>query len=151
PDLPIYFVQTLREAIAQRTWFYRVFGTLFMVFGFAALLLAAIGLYAVMAFSVSRRVREVGVRMALGAQSGDVVRLVFGQGFFQIGVGMSVGLVLAFLVSRLLKILLFDVQPNDPIVFGGVVIVLALSGFIACLVPARRASRVDPMVALRSE
>jgi putative ABC transport system permease protein len=150
-DLPIYFVRTLRESIARSTWFHRVFGTLFMIFGFVALVLAAVGLYAVMSFSVSRRLREVGVRMALGAQSGDVLWLVFRQGFVQIASGMSAGLALAFGASQLLKMLLFEVSPTDPTVFGGTVAVLVAAGFLACIIPARRATRVDPMVALRTD
>ena len=151
PDLPIYFVRSLREAIDQTTWFYRVFGTIFMLFGIVALFLAAIGLYAVMAFSVSRRTREVGVRMALGAQGRDVVRLIFRQGALQIAVGMAIGLALAAGVSRLLTIVLFEVQPRDPAIFAGVVLVLSTVGLVACFVPARRATRIDPMIALRQE
>jgi putative ABC transport system permease protein len=150
-DLPIYFARSMAAAIARSTWYYRVFGTLFMVFGFVALFLASIGLYAVMAFSVARRVREMGVRMALGAQSGDVIRLIFRQGFLQIAVGMVVGLALAAGVSRLLALILFDVKPRDPAIFGAVVLVLSAAGLLACLVPARRATRVDPIVALRTE
>ena len=132
-------------------WFIRVFGTMFMIFGFIALFLAAVGLYAVMAFSVSRRTREVGIRMALGAQGRDVVRMVFGQGLMQLGIGMAAGLALAVGVSRVLSILLFDVQPRDPVVFGAVAGVLTLAGLLACFLPARRATRVDPLVALRAE
>jgi putative ABC transport system permease protein len=151
PDLPIFGVRTLAEQIAGSTWQYRVFGSLFMVFGFSALFLAAIGLYAVMAFSVRRRTREVGVRMALGAQARDVVRMVLRQGLVQIGVGMGFGLLIAFGLGRLMESFLFDVRPHDPVVFGGVISALSVAGLIACLVPARRATRVDPMVALRAE
>ena len=150
-DIPIYFPYTLEEALARPLWFIRVFGTMFMIFGFIALFLASVGLYAVMAFSVSRRTREVGIRMALGAQGRDVVRMVFGQGLMQLAIGMTAGLALALGVSRVLSILLFDVQPRDPVVFGSVVGVLTLAGLMACFLPARRATRVDPLVALRSE
>ena len=150
-DIPIYFTYTMEEALARPLWFIRVFGTMFMIFGFIALFLAAVGLYAVMAFSVSRRTREVGIRMALGAQGRDVVRMVFGQGLMQLGIGMAVGLALAVGVSRVLSILLFDVQPRDPVVFGAVAGVLTLAGLLACFLPARRATRVDPLVALRAE
>jgi putative ABC transport system permease protein len=148
-DLPIYWVYSMTEAIQRPTWFVRVFGTMFMIFGVIALFLAGIGLYAVMAFSVSRRTREVGIRMALGAKSSDVVRLIFGQGMLQLGIGLAVGLALAAGVSRLLSIILFDVQPRDPAIFGGVVVVLATAGLLACYLPARRATSVDPLVALR--
>ena len=148
-DLPIYWVYSMTEAIERPTWFVRVFGTMFMIFGVIALFLAGIGLYAVMAFSVSRRTREVGIRMALGAKSADVVRLIFGQGMMQLGIGLAAGLLMAAGVSRLLSIILFDVQPRDPAIFGGVVAVLATAGLLACYLPARRATAVDPLVALR--
>jgi putative ABC transport system permease protein len=151
PDIPIYFVYSMEEAFARPTWFIRVFGTMFMIFGFIALFLASVGLYAVMSFAVSRRVREVGIRMALGAQAGDVIRMIFGQGAWQLGVGLVLGLGLAAGVAQLLTILLFDVQPRDPSIFGAVVVVLALAGLSACMIPARRATRVDPLVALRTD
>jgi predicted permease len=148
-DLPIYWVYSMDEALVRPTWFVRVFGTMFMIFGAIALFLAGIGLYAVMAFSVSRRTREVGIRMALGASRGNVVRMIFRQGMVQLGIGLAAGLVLAAGVSRLLSLILFDVQPRDPAIFGGVIAVLAAAGLLACLIPAKRATAVDPMVALR--
>ena len=151
PDIPLYWVYPLREAIARPLWFIRVFGTMFMIFGFIALFLAAIGLYAVMSFSVSRRTREVGIRMALGARAGDVVGMIFRQGAMQLGVGMAVGIVLALGVSQLLQILLLDVKPRDPVIFSGVVLTLVTTGLLACLIPARRATKVDPLTALRSQ
>jgi putative ABC transport system permease protein len=151
PDIPTYWPMTLDEAVGQQLWFVRVFGTMFMVFGFVALFLASIGLYAVMSFSVSRRTREVGIRMALGASARDVVRLLMSQGFFQLGVGLGVGLLLAAGISRLLSIILFGVEPLDPFVFGGVALTLAATGTLACLLPARRATHVDPSDAMRSE
>jgi ABC-type antimicrobial peptide transport system permease subunit len=128
-----------------------VFGTLFMVFGIAALTLAAVGLYAVMAFSVSRRAREVGIRIALGARTGHVLRLVFRQGIVQLAIGMTLGLALAAGVSRLVADVLFDVQPRDPSVFTAVVGALIAAGLLACYIPARRAARVDPLSAMRAE
>ena len=101
-----------------------MFGTMFMIFGFVALFLASVGLYAVMSFSVSRRTREVGIRMALGAQGRDVVRMIFGQGLVQLVVGMTLGLAFAMGISQLLKVILFQVQPRDPSIFGGVAAVL---------------------------
>jgi predicted permease len=151
PDIPLYWVESLADAVSEPLWFIRVFGTMFMIFGFVALFLASVGLYAVMSFSVSRRTREVGIRMALGAQARDVVRLIFGQGALQLGLGMTLGLALALGISQLLKIVLFQVEPRDPIVFGGVSVVLVLVGLLACLIPASRATRVDPLVALRSD
>jgi putative ABC transport system permease protein len=150
-DVAMYFPQTLREAIGRETWFYNVFGVLFMIFGFAALLLASIGLYAVMAFSVSQRTREVGIRMAIGAQAGDVLRMILRQGLLQVTIGMVIGLALAAFVSNLLTIILFNVQPRDPSIFGSIVFVLSTTALLACLLPARRATRVDPLEALRYE
>jgi predicted permease len=151
PDVAMYFPMTLREAINRETWFYRVFGVLFMIFGFAALLLASIGLYAVMAFSVSQRTREVGIRMAIGAQAGDVLRMILRQGLLQVTIGMLIGLALAAFVSNLLSIILFNVQPRDPTIFGSIVLVLSATALLACVLPARRATRVDPLEALRYE
>jgi putative ABC transport system permease protein len=150
-DIPLYQVRTLEDGIRESTWFFRVFGALFMVFGSVALFLAAIGLYAVMSSSVSRRTREVGVRMALGAQRGDVLRLIFRQAMVQVGVGLALGLALAAAISRLLAIVLFDVEPRDPAIFGAIIIVLALTGAAATFLPARRATRVDPLVAIRGD
>ena len=150
-DLPIYWPRTHTQAVAEETWFYRVFGTLFMVFGAVALFLAAIGLYAVMAFAVGQRTREVGVRMALGAQRGDVIGLVFRQGAVQIAVGMIAGLAFAAGVSQLVQMILFQVEPRDPIIFAGVFLVLGGAAALACLLPARRATRIDPIIALRAD
>ena len=139
------------EAFARPTWFIRIFGTMFMIFGLIALFLASVGLYAVMSFAVSRRIKEVGIRMALGAQARDVVGMIFRQGAWQMGLGLVLGLGLAAGVANLMTILLFDVQPRDPAIFGSVVLVLAMAGMAACFMPARRATRVDPLVALRAE
>jgi putative ABC transport system permease protein len=149
PDLPIYFVQTLKKAIDDNHWFYMVFGVLFMVFGGAALFLAAVGLYGVMSTSVSNRTREMGVRMALGAERSNVLGLIMRQGLLQLGIGLTLGLALAVGVSNLLQMLLFDVNPRDPLTFVGIALVLTGTAAAACFVPARRATRVDPMHALR--
>jgi predicted permease len=150
-DTPIYYVDTLAGRIAENTWVYNVFGALFMVFGGVALFLASIGLYGVMAFTVSRRTPEVGIRMALGAESGQVLSLILKQGLVQVVVGVVLGLGLAVLVSRALKLVLFQVDAGDPVVFGMVGGVLLLTGMLASAIPARRATRVDPIVALRSD
>jgi putative ABC transport system permease protein len=150
-DIPLYWVYSMDEALARPLWYIRVFGTMFMIFGAIALFLAAIGLYAVMSFSVSRRSLEVGIRMALGAQAGQVIRMMFRQGVMQLSAGIAVGLLLAAAIGQATSVILFEVQPRDPQVFGGVVVVLAITGMLACLVPARRATRVDPLTALRSQ
>jgi putative ABC transport system permease protein len=148
-DLPIYFVQTLQQAIDDNHWFYMVFGTLFMIFGGVALFLAAVGLYGVMSTSVSQRTREMGVRMALGAQARDVLGLIMRQGLIQLAIGLVLGLALAVGVSSLLQMLLFEVNPRDPAIFIAIGAVLTMTAVSACLIPATRATRVDPQHALR--
>ena len=122
-----------------------------MIFGLVALALAAIGLYAVMAFSVSQRTREVGIRMAIGAQTRDVLQMILKQGLKQVSVGVAIGLVIAFFAGKGLSIILFDVQPNDLTIFGAIVVVLTATALLACLIPARRATTVHPLEALRYE
>jgi ABC-type antimicrobial peptide transport system permease subunit len=104
-----------------------------------------------MSFSVARRTREVGIRMALGAKGSQVLRLIFRQGLWQIAFGIPLGLGLAVVVAYGSQVILFDVQPLDPVIYSAVVVVLTLVALTACLVPARRATRVDPMVALHSD
>jgi predicted permease len=151
PALPLYWVRSLADQYALDTWFYRAFGTLFVAFGLAALAMATIGLYGVMSFAAGNRTREIGVRMALGAKAQDVMRLILGQGIWALGAGLGLGLVLAALLSRGLGILLFGVQPWDPMIFATVVFALAGAGVLACAIPARRATRIDPVDALRSD
>ncbi len=151
PDLPIYWPMTYAQAIEGPLWFVRIFGTMFMIFGFVALFLASIGLYAVMSFSVSRRSREMGVRMALGSSTREVIALVLRQGAWQLVIGLAAGLAFAAVISRVMTVVLFDVKPLDVVVFGGVAAVLALAGLTACLIPARRATGVDPAIVMRSE
>ncbi len=148
PNQPIYFVRSLEQSVARSTWFYSVFGTLFMIFGAAALFLASVGLYGVMAFSVSRRTQEVGIRMALGAEGPRVLGMILRQGAWQVGIGLMIGLAIAPLLSQGLALFFFEVSPHDPLIFLGIAAVLALVGLTASLVPALRASRVSPMVAL---
>ena len=150
-DQPIYFVNRLDQAILQNVWYFRVFGILFMVFGFAALFLGGVGLYGVMSFTVARRTQEMGIRMALGASARDILRLVMKQGLWQLGIGLTIGLGIAALLSRGLQVVLFQVEPFDPLIFVTVAMVLFVSGTLAVLIPARRATVVDPMVALRYE
>jgi predicted permease len=150
-DIPLYWVYSMDEALARPTWFFRVFGTIFIIFGGVALFLASIGLYAVMAFSVSRRSKEIGIRAALGAQRDHVIRMILRQGFVQLVIGMLAGLALAAAVAQALRLILFDVQPRDPIIFGLVVVVLSATTLAACIVPALRATRVDPLIVLRGE
>ncbi|MEE8520079.1 MAG: ABC transporter permease [Gemmatimonadota bacterium] len=150
-NMPIYFVDSLGGWLDQSTWFVRVFGTIFMIFGGVALFLASVGLYGVMAFSVRQRTKEMGIRMALGAEGRDVMRLIVRQGLVQLAIGLVLGLGLAALLSRGMDIILFGVEPLDPMTFISIAIVLIGTGLLASFVPARRATRVDPVIALRYE
>ncbi|OFW38867.1 MAG: hypothetical protein A3J29_16415 [Acidobacteria bacterium RIFCSPLOWO2_12_FULL_67_14b] len=132
-------------------WQFRLFGFMFGIFGAAALFLAGIGVYGVLAFSVSQRTQEMGVRIALGAQRSDVLQLVVRQGITLAMIGVIVGIVGAFGVTRVIASLLYNVTPTDPISFIGVALFLTLIAFMASYLPARRATTVDPIVALRNE
>jgi putative ABC transport system permease protein len=125
--------------------------TLLGLFAAAALALAAIGIYGVISYNVGRRTREVGIRMALGARRGDVLRLVVGEGLVLVALGLAAGLAGAAMLTRYLASLLFHVGRLDPLTYAAVAAVLAAAGALACWVPARRAMRVDPMTALRSD
>ena len=151
PNLPIYNTMGLDAAIHRGNWFYTVFGTVFIVFGVAALFMASVGLYGVLAFSVSRRVQEMGIRMALGADAGNVLSLILRQGAVQIGVGLSIGMGMAWGVSTVIGFIMFDVDPRDASVFATVFGTIVLVGLLASWIPARRATKVDPMTALRYE
>jgi ABC-type antimicrobial peptide transport system permease subunit len=129
----------------------RLNAALLGTFAGVALLIAAIGVYGVLAYSVNQRTREIGLRMALGAQQAGVLRWIVGQGMLVAAAGIGIGLAGAFALSRLLASLLFGIQPRDPLTFTSVAVVLTAVAFAACLVPAIRASRVDPIVALRDE
>jgi ABC-type antimicrobial peptide transport system permease subunit len=119
--------------------------------GLLALVLASVGVYGVMAYSVSQRTRELGIRMALGAQSSQVLQLVLRQGMLLAAIGLVLGLLAAFGSTRLASTLLYGVNPNDPTIFIGVTLLLAAAAFAACYFPARRALKIDPVVALRFE
>jgi ABC-type antimicrobial peptide transport system permease subunit len=148
-NLPLFDVKTVEQAFEDNMWFFRVFASLFMTFGFASLFLAAVGLYAVMAFSVNRRTQEIGVRMAVGASGSKVVGLILRQGLVQVAIGIVLGVGIAALLSTSLQLLLFGVDPYDPAIFGAIALALAATGLAACALPALRAARVDPITALR--
>jgi len=151
PEQPVYGVTTLREQLDDSVRQERVSMSLVLAFGALAVLLAAVGLYGVLAFTTAQRTREIGLRMALGAKAGDVVRLILRQGFGLALVGVAVGIGLALALGRFLASQLYGVEPHDPATLAGVVVALTLVALLACFWPARRATRVDPMVALREE
>jgi putative ABC transport system permease protein len=151
PDLPILQVRTLEEQVANSVADRRFSLILLGSFAVIALVLAAVGVYGVMAYAVSQRTHEIGLRMALGARVGGVVTLVMKQGLRWVVVGIALGISGAFVLTRLMESLLFGVTTTDPLTFVGVPFVLAAVAFLANLIPALRASRVDPIKALRYE
>ncbi len=150
-DVPISEVQTLAEIVADNTAERRMSAVLLAIFAALALLLAAVGIYGVMSYSVSQRTQEIGIRMALGAQPRHILRMILGHGAIVAGVGVVLGLAAAFGLARLIASLLFQVSTTDPPTFAVVPILLMAVALLACYVPARRATRVDPMIALRNE
>jgi predicted permease len=151
PELPLFNVNPLSVTMQLGTLFGRVAATFAASFGFLAMVLAAVGVYGVVAYTTRQRAREVGIRMALGAEKGDIYRLVLGQGFRLTLAGLVVGTALGLAFTRLLKAQLFGVRETDAITFASVGLLLAVVALLACHIPARRATRVDPMVALRYE
>ncbi|MEJ7813482.1 MAG: ABC transporter permease [Gemmatimonadaceae bacterium] len=151
PTLPLIEMETLRWIVDASFWEKGLYGKMFGVFGIVALVLAAVGVYGVMAYAVSQRTQELGVRMALGAQRGDVFRLVVGRGLWLAGIGLAIGLLGAFGLTRVLSSVLYGVTATDPFIFGGISLLLGGVAFLASYLPARRATRVDPIVALRYE
>jgi len=150
-NLPLFDVRTQTERIERLLFNERLLARLATLFGLLALVLACIGLYGLLSYEVARRTREIGIRAALGAQNRDVLRLVGRQGLVLVALGIVFGIVAAMGVTRSLGSLLYGVQPSDPITFFGVCALLTIVGLAACYIPARRATRVDPMVALRYE
>jgi len=150
-DQPIFSVRPMNEIISGITSAQRVAFLMLDVFAFLALVLAAIGIYGVTSYAVMQRIREMGVRVALGAQQSDILRLVVLQGIKPASAGLLVGLLASLGVTRLMASLLFGVSATDPLTFAGVALLLLVVAVLACYIPARRAARVDPMVALRYE
>jgi putative ABC transport system permease protein len=149
PNLPIYEVDTMDGVLEDVTWAFGLLGLTFSMLGGCALLMSAVGLYGVIAFSVSRRTQEMGIRMALGAHRKDIMILVFKKGMLQIGVGLALGLVLGVAMSRPLQLVSFRVNPNDPTVYVATIVTLILTGLLACFIPAQRATRVNLVDALK--
>ncbi len=151
PNLPLVAVSTISEVLGQALYGPRMGATLLAIFGLLALVLASVGIYGVLAYSVSQRTHEIGLRMALGAQTGDVLKLVLKQGMVLVMAGVGMGLVASLALTHLISQLLFGVTAVDPITFAGTALLLAGVALLASYIPARRATKVDPMIALRHE
>src|SRR5205085_4480710 len=150
-DLPVFSIRTMDQLLGNSMAQRRLTLVLLASFAALALLLAAIGIYGVIAYSVRQRTHEIGIRIALGAQARDVFKLVIGQGMVPVVIGMAVGLAAAVVLTRLMSSLLFSISATDPVTFAVITLLLAGVALLACWLPARRAARVDPTIALRYE
>jgi putative ABC transport system permease protein len=151
PALPVFDMEPMSDTVAGSLARPRFLSILLGAFSAIALVLAAVGIYGVMAYSVSQRTQEIGVRMAFGARSSDVLKMVLSQGAKLAGLGIGLGLLGAFALTRVMSTLLFEVSVTDPVTFAVVVPLLAVVALLACYIPARRATKVDSMIALRGE
>jgi predicted permease len=151
PDMALFNIRTLDEVMSQQRWMHRVFSTMFSLFAGIALVLAAVGLYAVTAYAVAQHTREIGVRVVLGAAPAQVIWLFLRRGVVQLAIGLVIGVAGAFGVGRLLQTLLVQTSPRDAITLVSIVLLLTTVAVLACVVPARRATRLDPLHALRHE
>jgi putative ABC transport system permease protein len=151
PALPVFDMEPMSDTVAGSLARPRFLSILLGAFSAIALVLAAVGIYGMMAYSVSQRTQEIGVRMALGARSSDVLKMVLSQGAKLAGLGISLGLLGAFALTRVMSTLLFEVSVTDPVTFAVVAPLLAVVALLACYIPARRATKVDSMIALRGE
>ena len=150
-SLPVYNINTMDSLISESMSPWRFNATILGIFAVVALVLAIVGIYGVMAYSVTQRTHEIGIRMALGAQQRDVLKLVVGQGFILSMIGIAVGLAFAFGLTRVMTSLLYGISATDPWTFAAISSLLMLIALLASYIPARRASKVDPMIALRYE
>jgi ABC-type antimicrobial peptide transport system permease subunit len=149
--MPIFDVKTLEEHIGISLFLQRMAATLLSIFGVLALSLSALGLYGVMTYAVSQRTRELGIRLSIGANQWDVLKLILGQALMLSAIGMTGGLVVALAVTRFSAHLLYGISPSDPVTFAGISVLIVVITLVAGYFPARRATRIDPMIALRSE
>jgi hypothetical protein len=150
-DQPVFTMQTLEELQREQRWPYTAFGGAFAIFAVIALVLSSVGLYALMAYAVTQRTQEIGVRMAVGARGRHVSWLFLKRGLVQVAIGVTLGLAGAFALSGVLRTVLVDITPGDPSTFAFVTVVLTAVAIAACLLPVRRATKIDPLVALRQE
>jgi ABC-type antimicrobial peptide transport system permease subunit len=150
-QLPVSKFRTMEQVISESTARANFTMLLLTIFAGTALLLAALGIYGLMSYAVEQRTQEIGIRVALGAKGSDMLRMVIGRGLLLAGIGLTVGLAAAFGLTRLLSALLFGVKASDPMAFGAVAVTLAAVAWVAVYIPARRATRIDPLVALRYE
>lgn len=150
-DQPVHSFKPLDQSVAELGTDQRFSTTLLAAFAALAVLLATVGIYGVTSYAVAQRTHEIGVRLALGAKTGDVLRLVVGPGMLLAGIGIAIGLIGSLAVTRLLASLLYGVTATDPLTMIAVAALLALVALAACLIPARRAARIDPLMALRHE
>jgi predicted permease len=151
PDVPLFAIMTLDQMLALQRWSFRIFGSMFAIFAVIALVLSAVGLYAVTAYAVTQRTAEIGVRMALGAQPRQVLWLVFRRAVLQLAIGIPVGVAGAFGVGRLLQTVLFQTNAHDSVTIAAIALVMIAVSINACFWPARRATRLDPVNALRND
>ena len=151
PDVPMFAVRSMPQIVSNAVAQPRLYMVLIVCFGVTAMLLAAIGLYGVLAYAVGQRRREIGIRLALGARRGEVLRMVMSQAAKLMVAGVTIGLVAAVLASRLLRAQLFEVAPTDTATYLLVAIILMAVSLLVSWIPARRASRIDPMTALRQD
>jgi putative ABC transport system permease protein len=151
PDLPVYEAETLERSISEATIGLGYVAVMMTVLGAIALVLACVGIYGVMSYAVAERTHEIGIRLALGARRGEVMRLILRHGLVLAGIALAIGLPLSLGLSRLLASLVFGVSASDPATFAGVSALLLVVALAACYFPARRAMRVDPVIALRYE
>ena len=151
PNIPTYAVRSMEDVVARSMAERRFALDILGFFGVVALLLAAIGIYGVMTYTFSQRTQEIGIRMALGAQRADILRLAVGEGMLLVALGLGSGILGALVLTRYLRTMLFAVTPTDPLTFAAIAAILALVALLACFIPAQRATQVDPLVALRGE
>jgi putative ABC transport system permease protein len=150
-DLPVVSIRSMNQLMAISLASRRLTLVLLVSFAALALLLSGVGIYGVLSYSVRQRTSELGIRLALGAQAGDVLRMILTQGLKLALIGVVIGLAAAFALTRWMESLLFGVRPTDPLTFGVIAVVLLCVSLLACYVPARRATKVDPLVALKHD